>query len=232
MSHEFLILAETGESEIACHKDFLDRKLSDTNIDYDDDLQPIVDSYTNQYAATDEKRDKETEFALGEDLINARGIEVGHIFNFGTKYSKPLGAKVTAADGQEVYVKMGSYGIGVSRLVGAIIEAFHDEDGIKWPESISPFKAGIINLKAGNSDCDLVCDGVYHDLIRHGVKVLYDDRTSRAGNKFADMDLIGVPWQIIIGPRGLISGTVEMKNRGSGERHELSLESALARLIV
>ncbi|MDP6896211.1 MAG: proline--tRNA ligase, partial [Rhodospirillales bacterium] len=147
MSHEFLILADTGESEIACHKDFLDRKLSDTDIDFESDLQPIVDSYTSQYAATDEKREADAEAALGDDLVTARGIEVGHIFYFGTKYSKPLGARVTDADGQEVHVEMGSYGIGVSRLAGAIIEASHDDDGIIWPNNVAPFKAGLINLK-------------------------------------------------------------------------------------
>ncbi len=232
MSHEFLILAETGESEIACHKDFLHRKLSDTEIDFDADLQPIVDDYTGQYAATDEKRDLNTEAKLGEDLVNARGIEVGHIFNFGTKYSKPLDARVTDTDGQEVYVEMGSYGIGVSRLVGAIIEAFHDENGIKWPESVSPFKAGLISLKSGDPECDAACDSVYNKLINHGVEILYDDRETRAGAKFADIDLIGVPWQLVIGPRGLKTGTVELKRRSDGVRQDLSLESALAQLLV
>ncbi len=232
MSHEFLILADTGESEIACHKDFLDRKLAGADIDFDGDLQPIVDSYTSQYAATDEKRDAGAEAALGSDLVTARGIEVGHIFYFGTKYSEPLGAKVTDADGKEVVPEMGSYGIGVSRLVGGIIEASHDEGGIIWPESVAPYKVGLINLKVGDTDCTAACDKAYGDLTGTGVDVLYDDRDTRAGAKFADMDLIGVPWQLIIGPRGLKSGTIELKSRASGEREEMSLESALTRLLV
>ena len=232
MSHEFLILADTGESEIACHKDFLDRSLAASDIDFDGNLQPIVDSYTSQYAATDEKRDAAAEAALGGDLVTARGIEVGHIFYFGTKYSEKLGAVVTDSGGQEVTVEMGSYGIGVSRLVGAIIEASHDDDGIIWPESVAPYKVGLINLKAGDDDCTQACDKAYADLTGKGVEVLYDDRDTRAGAKFADMDLIGIPWQLIIGPRGLKSGTIELKNRASGEREEMSLEAALTRLLV
>jgi len=232
MSHEFLILADTGESEIACHKDFLDRRLTETEIDFEADLQPMVDSYTNQYAATDEKRDADAEAALGDDLVTARGIEVGHIFYFGTKYSEPLGAKVTDADGNEVVPEMGSYGIGVSRLAGAIIEASHDDDGIIWPESVAPFKVGLINLKAGDDECTAACDKAYGQLTGKGVEVLYDDRDARAGAKFADMDLVGLPWQLVIGPRGLKSGTVELKNRASGEREEMSLDSALTRLLV
>ena len=231
MSHEFLILAETGESEIACHRDFLNRKLSNTKINYDEDLQLIVNDYTNQYAATDEKRDANAEAALGDDLMNARGIEVGHIFYFGTKYSKPLGAKVTDARGQEVFVEMGSYGIGVSRLVGAIIEASHDDNGIIWPESVAPFKTGLINLKTGDPACDVACNEAYTKLSSMGEEIIYDDREARAGTKFAEMDLIGVPWQIVIGPRSLGSGVVEMKHRSTGERHELSLESAMTKLL-
>ncbi|MBB55249.1 MAG: proline--tRNA ligase [Magnetovibrio sp.] len=232
MSHEFLILADTGEGEIACHKDFLDRKLSDTEIDFESDLQPIVDSYTSQYAATDEKREADAEAVLGDDLVTARGIEVGHIFYFGTKYSKPLGARVTDADGQEVHVEMGSYGIGVSRLAGAIIEASHDDNGIIWPNNIAPFKVGLINLKTDDATCNAACDNAYNELREKGEEVLYEDRNIRTGAKFANMDLIGVPWQLIIGPRGLKSGVVEIKHRASGERQELSLESALTQLLV
>jgi len=230
MSHEFLILADTGESEIACHRDFLETDMTGGDVDFDSDLQPIVDRLTGQYAATDEKRDPEAEAALGDDLVTARGIEVGHIFYFGTKYSEPLGAKVTGPDGEEAFVEMGSYGIGVSRLAGAIIEASHDEAGIIWPESVAPFHAGLINLKVGDEACDAACEDVYGKLKGQGVDVLYDERDARAGAKFADMDLIGLPWQLVIGPRGLASGTVELKNRKSGEREELSLESALSRL--
>ena len=232
MSHEFLILADTGESEIACHRDYLEMDLSGQNINYDDDLQPVIDKYTAQYAATDEKREEATEAALGDDLRTARGIEVGHIFYFSTKYSEKLGAKVTGPDGEEAAVEMGSYGIGVSRLAGAIIEASHDDNGIIWPESVAPFKVGLINLKPADDACTEACDKAYDDLRDKGVEVLYDDRDIRAGGKFADMDLIGLPWQLIIGPRGIKSGVVEMKNRATGEREELSIESALTRLFV
>ncbi len=231
MSHEFLIVADTGESEIACHKDFLGMNLG-ADIDYDDNLQPIVDNFTAKYAATDDKRDEAAEAALGDDLVVARGIEVGHIFNFGTKYSEPLGAKVSGPDGEEVLVEMGSYGIGVSRLVAAVIEASHDDNGIIWPESVAPFHVGLINLKAGDADCDKACDDIYKTLKDQGIDVLYDDRETRAGAKFADMDLIGLPWQLIIGPRGLKNGVVELKNRKGGEREELSLEAALSRLTA
>ncbi len=230
MSHEFLILADTGESEIACHKDFLDRRWADRDIDFEGDLQPIVDEFTSQYAATDEKRDPAKEKALGDALVTARGIEVGHIFYFGTKYSEKLGAVVADKDGREATVEMGSYGIGVSRLVGAIIEASHDENGIIWPESVAPFHVGLINLKAGDGKTTAACDDLYAKLGAAGVAVLHDDREERAGQKFAGMDLVGLPWQLIVGPRGLDNGVVELKNRASGEREELSPESALARL--
>ena len=230
MSHEFLILADTGESEIACHKDFIDADLTDSDIDFDGDLQPIVDQFTSQYAATDEMRDPEAEKALGDDLITARGIEVGHIFYFGTKYSSKLGAIVTDDEGKDVTVEMGSYGIGVSRLVGAIIEASHDDAGIIWPESVAPYKVGLINLRHGDDACTKACDDMYASLQEAGVEVLYDDRDKKAGAKFADMDLIGLPWQIVIGPRGVKDGIVEFKNRESGEREEISPADALARL--
>ena len=227
MSHEFLILAETGESEIACHRDFIEMSLANEDIDFEGNLKPIVDRFTTKYAATDEMRDFEAEKALGDDLVTARGIEVGHIFNFGTKYSKPMGASVAGPDGKDIDVEMGSYGIGVSRLVGGIIESSHDENGIIWPDSVSPFEVGVINLKVGDADCDKACDDIYKTLLEQGKDVIYDDRDARAGAKFADADLIGVPWQIILGPRGLKNGVVELKNRKSGEREELSLESAL-----
>jgi prolyl-tRNA synthetase len=230
MSHEFLILAETGESEIACHKDLLEKRWADREIDFEGDLQPIVDEFTSQYAATDEMRDPDKEKALGKDLVTARGIEVGHIFYFGTKYSEKLGAIVVDRDDKEVTVEMGSYGIGVSRLVGGIIEASHDDNGIIWPESVAPFHVGLINLKAGDGKVDAACEDLYGELCAAGIEVLYDDREGRAGQKFAEMDLIGLPWQLIVGPRGLDSGVVELKNRASGEREELSPESALARL--
>jgi len=230
MSHEFVILADTGESEVACHKGFLDLSVG-KNIDYDSDLSSLVSTYTDNYAATDEERDPGKEAALGDDLLVARGIEVGHIFNFGTKYSEPMGAKVSGKESEQINLEMGSYGIGVSRLVGGIIEASHDENGIIWPESVAPFKAGIINLKVGDEGCDGACEDVFTKLRDGGCDVLYDDRDGRAGVKFAEMDLIGLPWQIVIGPRGVKNGVVEMNNRATGEREEIFAESALSMLF-
>jgi len=230
LSHEFVILADTGESEIAYHRAFLDMDWAGREIDFDADLQPTVDEFTARYAATDEERDAEKEQGLGDDLVTGRGIEVGHIFYFGTKYSKAMGASVTGPDGDDVFVEMGSYGIGVSRLVGAIIEASHDDAGIVWPESVAPFRVALINLKVDDDACTGACEDLYGTLSSAGVDVLYDDRPIRAGGKFADADLIGLPWQLVVGPKGLASGVVEMKNRKTGERQELSADSALSRL--
>ena len=230
LSHEFLVLAATGESEVAYHKDFENFDINLWELDMEGDLAAVVDAFTKKYAATDDERDAEIEGSLGGDLVVGRGIEVGHIFHFGTKYSAAMGATVTDAEGNEVAPVMGSYGIGVSRLVGAIIEASHDDAGIIWPESVAPFKAGLINLKAGDDACDAACEDLYARLGAAGVEVLVDDREIRAGGKFADMDLIGLPWQVVVGPRGLKDGVVEIKNRASGERRELSADAAVAEL--
>jgi len=230
MSHEFMILAETGESEVACHKDLLDLDMDLMSLDPRGDMQSTVDTLTSYYAATDEKRDAEVEAGLGDDLIVARGIEVGHIFYFGTKYSEAMNATVNNEKGDKVAIEMGSYGIGVSRLVGGIIEACHDEDGIIWPESVAPFDVGIINLRAGDEKCDAAAEEIYSKLGNAGKDALLDDRDQRGGVKFADMDLIGLPWQIIAGPRGLESGVVELKSRASGAREEMSIDAALNKL--
>ena len=232
LSHEFIILAETGESEVFCHRDLLEFDVLGEDVDYTADLQPVVDRWTGPYAATDEKHDEAEAAKLGDALVNARGIEIGHIFYFGTKYSKAMNAAVTGPDGEKVFPEMGSYGIGVSRLVGGIIEAYHDDNGIVWPESVAPFGAAVINLKTDDAECDAVCDDLYAKLQAAGIDPLYEDRDERAGAKFADMDLIGVPWQIVVGPRGVKNGVVEFKNRASGEREEISAESALARLTA
>jgi prolyl-tRNA synthetase len=234
LSHEFIILADTGESEVFCDTDYLN--IDTTNAAYDDaeHIGAYVEHLTSLYARTDEMHDQ-SEFEAQVDetrRYKGRGIEVGHIFYFGTKYSKAMNAAVTGPDGEQVFPEMGSYGIGVSRLVGGLIEAFHDENGIVWPEAVAPFGAGVINLKTGDSDCDAVCDDLYAKLQAAGRDPIYDDRNERAGAKFADMDLIGIPWQIVVGPRGVKNGVVEFKNRASGEREEISAESALARLIA
>jgi prolyl-tRNA synthetase len=199
------------------------------SIDFEGDLQPVVDSWTSLYAATDEKHDPSK--CAPQDLVTTRGIEVGHIFYFGDKYSKPLGALVAKPDGEQVAVEMGSYGIGVSRLVGAVIEASHDEEGIIWPEPVAPFQVGLINLKPGDTGTNAACEEIYARLSQAGTEPLYDERDERPGAKFADMDLIGLPWQLIVGPRGIAQGKVELKRRATGERQELDLEAALGRIL-
>ena len=232
LSHEFIILADTGESGVFCHADVLDFDVLSTDIDYESDLTPIVDKWTSVYARTDDKHDRATFEAEVPDVkrLEKRGIEVGQVFYFGTMYSEKLGALVSTADDVQVPVHMGSYGIGVSRLVGAIIEASHDEAGIIWPDPVAPFAVGLINLKAGDDACDAACEDLYGKLRGAGVDVLYDDRAERAGAKFADMDLIGLPWQLVVGPRGVKAGTVELKRRATGEREELPAEAALAKI--
>jgi len=232
LSHEFIILAETGESAVYCHKDFLGFDIFDRPVDYEGDLEPIVGEWTRLYAAADDKHDPKACPVPAEALIEARGIEVGHIFYFGNKYSKAMDAAVQGPDGEVVHVEMGSYGIGVSRLVGAIIEASHDAAGIVWPEPVAPFDVGLVNLRVGEAGCDKLCQDLYDKLRAAGREVLYDDRDERAGAKFADMDLIGLPWQLVVGPRGLERGVVELKRRGGGDSQELSAESALARLAA
>jgi prolyl-tRNA synthetase len=229
LSHEFLVLAETGESAV-----FLDRRLLEIpapgeDVDYDSDLSPLVEEWTRLYAATEDVHDPERyeRETAPADRLTARGIEVGQTFFFGDKYSKPMKATVTAPDGSEVAVQGGSYGVGVSRLVGAIIEASHDEAGIIWPEPVAPFGAAIINLRPGESAVDEACDRAYEALTTMGREPLLDDTDERAGAKFATMDLIGLPWQLIIGPRGAAEGVVELRRRATGERQNLSLERAL-----
>ncbi len=233
-SHEFIILADTGESEVYCHRDYLQYATPPADVNFDDPaaLSGIVKKWTALYAATSEKHDAAAFAALpAADQVTARGIEVGHIFTFGTKYSEPMKANVTGPDGREVPVHMGSYGIGPTRLVAAIIEAGHDDKGIVWPEAVAPFKVGLANLKMGDSASDAACAKIYGALENAGVEVLYDDRDERPGAKFATLDLIGLPWQIIVGPKGLAQGTVEVKNRRSGAREDLSLEAAINRMI-
>jgi prolyl-tRNA synthetase len=230
LSHEFIILAETGESAVFCHRNWLKRDVLTESMDFGGDLQPVVDSWTALYAATDDKHDPAR--CPTDELVTTRGIEVGHIFYFGSKYSKPLGALVSSPDGAQVPVEMGSYGIGVSRLVGAIIEASHDEAGIIWPEPVAPFQVGLINLKAGDAATTAACEDIYGRLRQARSEVLYDDRDERPGAKFADMDLIGLPWQLIVGPRSLAQGKVELKRRATGEREEIGVDAALARILA
>ena len=234
LSHEFIILAKTGESEVFCHKNFLDFDTPPASVDFDDPaaLQAIVDRWTSLYAATEDMHDAGAFEALAaDDRLSARGIEVGHIFYFGTKYSVPMKAFVTGPDGKDTPVHMGSYGIGPSRLAAAIIEAGHDDAGIIWPDAVAPFRVGLVNLKPGDAAVDAACEDLYAKLTGQGIDVLYDDTDERAGSKFATMELIGLPWRLVVGPKGLAAGTVELKRRAGGAAEQLSPESALAAII-
>ena len=230
MSHEFIILAETGESGVYFHKDWLDADLV-TQVNYDEDLQPVVDRFTSLYARADEKHDPEICPVAADELMSLRGIEVGHIFYFGEKYSAAMGASVTAPDGTNKPVHMGSYGIGVSRLVGGIIEASHDDRGIIWPRAVAPFDVAVVNLKAGDETGESCAEDLYVKLQAAGADPLYDDRDDRPGAKLAAIDLIGIPWQIVVGPRGMANGVVEVKNRHTGEAVEVSPDSALSMVM-
>ena len=233
-THEFLVLAETGESEVFYDSAITDLRFGDRAIDYDDPAacRAVMDEFTSRYARTDETHDE----ALFNDIPSdrrrsARGIEVGQIFYFGTKYSEPMGATVVGPDGARVPVHMGSHGIGVSRLLGAIIEASHDDRGIIWPEGVTPFHVGLVNLKQGDSATDSACEAIYAELKSRGLDPLYDDRDERAGAKFATMDLIGLPWRITVGPRGLANNKVELTSRRSGDSIEMSPSEAVERLL-
>lgn len=230
LSHEFIVLAETGESAVYCDKAWRDTDALAMDVDYESDLNPMVAQWLSRYAATDEKHDPANCPIPADQLLSTRGIEVGHIFYFGTKYSKPLNCVVAGPKGEAITVEMGSYGIGVSRLLGAIIEASHDDAGIIWPEGVAPFKVGLINLKPSDPACTAMAEDLYGKLTQAGVEVLMDDRDSSAGEKFATMDLIGLPWQAVVGPRGAKAGKVELKRRQGGAREEIDAAAALAKL--
>jgi len=232
-THEFLVLAETGESEVFYDSEITDLRFGDREIDYDsvEACQSVMDEFTSRYARTDETHDDAVFNRVPEERRRtARGIEVGQIFYFGTKYSEAMGAMVNTPEGDRVPVHMGSHGIGVSRLVGALIEANHDDRGIIWPEGVTPFHCGIVNLKAGDAAADQACEGIYGALTGKGLEPLYDDTDDRAGAKFATQDLIGLPWRITVGPRGLANGVVELTSRRTGESEEMSPEAAVAKV--
>ena len=233
LSHEFIVLAPTGESEVFYDSDFENFDWQQSEISYGEaaDLTGLFHQVSGMYAATDETHDEGRWSQVPEERRRTgRGIEVGHIFYFGTKYSESMGLKVSGPDGSMVTPEMGSYGVGVSRLVGAIIEASHDEAGIVWPEAVAPWKVGLVTMRGDDASSVSAADEIYAKLQAAGVEVLYDDRDERGGVKLGSMDLIGLPWQLIVGPRGLAQGLVELKNRGTGEKEELSIDSALERL--
>jgi prolyl-tRNA synthetase len=232
LSHEFIVLAPTGESDVFYHENWLHAR--DTAlVDADDAaaLEGFIDGLNADYAATDEKRDLAAEAAAGDKLKQSKGIEVGQVFYFGDKYTKAMGVTVQGPDGTPITPLMGSYGIGVSRLMGAIIEARHDKDGIIWPEAVAPYKVALINLRADDAACAAAADTLYAELNAAGVEVLYDDRDERGGAKFATADLIGLPWQLVVGPKGLANGVVELKRRG-GDRQEIAIGEAVASLTA
>ncbi|WP_370272800.1 proline--tRNA ligase [Pseudooceanicola nitratireducens] len=234
-THEFLVLAETGESEVFYDSEITDLTFGDRAVDFDNvvECQAVLEEFTSRYARTDETHDEALFNEIPEDRRRtARGIEVGQIFYFGTKYSEAMGANVQTADGQQVPVHMGSHGIGVSRLLGAIIEASHDDKGIIWPEGVTPFHVGIVNLRQGDEETDAACQAIYDSLTALGLEPLYDDRDERAGGKFATMDLIGLPWRITVGPRGLKNGVVELTSRRTGESEEMPAEDAVKRIVA
>src|SRR5947199_2603498 len=232
LSHEFIVLAETGESGVYINRDVLDLPVPGEDVDYDGDLTPIIKQWTSVYAATEDVHEaaRFEEEVPEAKRLNTRGIEVGQIFYFGTKYSEPMKAMVAGPDGVERPIHGGSYGVGVSRLVGAIIEAFHDEAGIKWPEAVAPFRVAILNLKQGGADTDAACEGLYRELTGRGVEALYDDLDQRPGAKFATADLIGIPWQILVGPKGLAENKIEIKKRADGSRELMTEADAAKRL--
>ena len=233
-THEFLVLAETGESEVFYDSEITDLKFGDREIDFDsvEQCQAVLEEFTSRYARTDETHDEAIFAEVPEERRrSARGIEVGQIFYFGTKYSESMGATVQGPDGKPVPVHMGSHGIGVSRLLGAIIEASHDDKGIIWPEGVTPFHVGIVNLKQGDEEADAACEALYKSFETLGLEALYDDRNERAGGKFATMDLIGLPWRITVGPRGLKNGVVEVTCRRTGESEEMTPELAVEKIV-
>ncbi len=235
LSHEFIVLAPTGESEVFYDAAFEEFDWAQSDLDYNDTvgLEALFGKISATYAATDETHDEARWADVPEDRRRTgRGIEVGHIFSFGDKYSKSMGLKVSGQDGQPLVPHMGSYGIGVSRLVGAIIEASHDEAGIIWPDAVAPWTVGLVTMRGDDAASIAAADSIYARLTAAGVETLYDDRDERGGVKLGSMDLIGLPWQLIIGPRGLAAGTVELKNRRTGEKLELSIDDALARLTA
>ena len=231
LSHEFIVLAETGESGVFIDRDVLALPIPPATVDYDGDLTGIIEQWTTPYAATEDVHDP-ARFAAqtpAERRLATRGIEVGQVFYFGDKYTKVMKATVAGPDGVERPAQCGSYGVGVSRLVGAIIEASHDDKGIIWPDTVAPYRVGLANLKVGDAGTDAACERLYGELTTAGVDVLYDDTDARPGEKFAKLDLIGLPSQVIVGPKGVADGMAELKIRRTGEKVTLPLGEVVAR---
>ena len=227
LSHEFIIISKTGESDIFFDNKLLEQENELLNVDYSKDLSSLVNSYKELYAVSDDKfnQDDFDKNVLKENQTKSKGIEVGHIFSFGTKYSEAMKANVLNNDGKQSTVFMGSYGIGISRLVGAIIESSNDEKGIVWPESVAPYDIGLINLKTKDDDISSISDDIYEKLSNSGFDVLYDDKNDNPGVKFSRMDLIGIPHQVIVGNKSKSESIIEVKNRKSGDLTEVKIEN-------
>ena len=228
LSHEFIILAETGESDVYLDKNILSADIPDIKYNESLAISDLVEKLTSYYTAADDKHNDDIykKTVKEYDRLKTRGIEVGHLFYFGNKYSIPLEANITNIEGKNTPVEMGSYGIGVSRLVGAIIDAHNDDKGIYWPESVSPYMFGIVNLRQNDNACTELSESIYNNLRNSNIEVLYDDRSEGAGIKLAEMDLIGIPWQIRIGPRGVKNGFFELLNRKTGKTVEVDVNQA------
>ena len=227
LSHEFIIISQTGESDIYFDSKLLEQENELQSINYSEDLSGLVNSYKSLYAVSDDKfnQDNFDNNVLKENQTRSKGIEVGHIFSFGTKYSETMKANVLNNDGKQTTVFMGSYGIGISRLVGAIIESSNDDKGIIWPKSVSPYDIGLINLKQKDNDITAISNGVYEKLLSVGFDVLYDDKNDNPGVKFSRMDLIGLPFQVIVGNKSKNDSILEVKNRKTGDISEVSMEN-------
>ena len=227
LSHEFIIIADTGESVVYLEKEFLSFDNALAEVDYNKDLQEEVDKYLSFYAATEEKHNPKDKTIKSLNLVKTKGIEVGHIFHFGQKYSKPMNANVSNKNSHNIPVYMGSYGVGLSRLVGAIIEANHDQDGIIWPREVTPWVYNILNLKKGDNICDKICEDLYSVIKNKNISILYDDTNERTGSKLARADLLGLPYQIIVGPKGIKDKSYDLKHRKSKKTEKLSYNELL-----
>ena len=229
LSHEFSIIAETGESEIFCDRNLLEIDIDENIYNSNEKIISVVENYLNFYSATDDKHDEKkfNNLVSKNNQLNGRGIEVGHIFSFGDKYSNPMKASISGSDGKISDVFMGSYGIGVSRLVAAIIETSNDEKGIIWPTPVAPFLVNIINLKNKDDNCKNKCLEIHNNLAKNDIESIIDDRDESAGKKFSDSDLIGFPATIIVGPRELENGNVEIRFRKEGSNQILPYSNVL-----
>lgn len=213
LSHEFHILANTGESEI-----FYDKKFEELT-------EFTIDSTANLYAMADDMHSPDTCPIGSDSLVSRRGIEVGHIFNFGLKYSKAMNASINGRDGGKIYPNMGSYGIGVSRIIAAAIEANHDEHGIIWPKNIAPFQCVLVIVRNDDELSSKISSQIYDLASKMGIEILYDDSNSTFGQKLSIADLIGIPTQIIVGPKLASQGMVEIKDRHSGIKKEYPISN-------